>query len=211
MFKSAILTGGAVVALAGVASAHNVLSVNEGPEGFLFPMTLNVNHGCKGAPVIGARLKIPDEIVDAKASDKPGWKVEYKMRKLDKPISQHGREVTEVIDEISWSTAGNPVPPDGWATFEFRVRLPDTPGKVLYFKNITVCTDGKTDPYVDLPKEALDINDPMFAKKAGEFMRATPGPSPLFIVRKADKKQYPWEWTPEQVRGDSPQQAAQAK
>ena len=209
-FTMTMLAGVSAVAFAGTALGHNVLSINEGPEGFLFPMTVNVNHGCKGQPVVGLRLKIPDEIVDAKASQKAGWKIEYKMRKLDKPITQHGREITEVIDEIIWKDPANAMPSDGWENFEFRVKLPDTPGKVLYFKNITVCPDG-TDPYVDLPKEALDINDPAFAQKASAFMRATPGPAPLFIVRKAIKKQYPWEWSPEQVRGDSTQQAAQAK
>lgn len=191
------------------ATAHNVLSVNEGQAGYLFPMTINVNHGCKGEPVVGVRLKIPESIVDTKASQKAGWNIEYKMRKLDKPITQHGREITEVIDEIYWKDPAQPLATDGWAAFEFRVRLPDTPGEVLYFKNITVCPKG-TDPYVDLPKEALSIKDPAFPEKAAAFMRATPGPAPLFIVRPKAKNQYPWEWTPEQVRGEG-QQEAKAK
>lgn len=207
---SALLTSAAVVGFAGAASAHNVLDLNEGKAGFLQPLILNVNHGCKDEPVIGLRLKIPEEILDAKAAEKPGWNITYKMRKLATPVNQHGREVTEVIDEIEWKDPVKPMPSDGWTPFEFRVRLPDTPGKVLYFKNITVCANG-TDPYVDVPKEALDIKDPEFGKKAAAFMRATKGPSPLFIVRPAVKKQYPWEWTPEQVRGEDAEQEARAK
>ena len=78
LFASALLAG-----FSTAAAAHNVLSANEGEAGFLFPMTLNVNHGCKGEPVVGLRLKIPDGIVETKAAEKQGWTIEYKMRKLD--------------------------------------------------------------------------------------------------------------------------------
>lgn len=207
---SAILCAGLSVGAAGSASAHNVLNVSEAPAGHLFPMVLNVNHGCKGAPVVGARVQIPDGIIDAKAVDKQGWEIEYKMKQLETPIMLHGREVKEVIGEIVWKNPADTVPSDGWATFEFRGTIPKDVGKVMHFKNITVCEGGKTDPYVDLPEQALDVNDPEFAKKAWAFMTATPGPAPMVIVRES-KGQYPWEWTPEQIRGDAPAQEAMAR
>ena len=57
----------------------------------------------------------------------------------------------------------------------------------------------------------LDINDPEFAKKTWEFMTATPAPAPFLVTRAPDKKQYPWEWTTEQARGETSQQEAMAK
>ncbi|MDG2320998.1 MAG: DUF1775 domain-containing protein [Rhodospirillaceae bacterium] len=218
-FKSRLLTTLAGVALcagasmtATTASAHNVLSVSEAPAGQLFPMKLNVNHGCKGAAVSAARLQIPDGIVDAKAADKVGWNVEYKMKDLENPVMLHGREVKEVIGEIVWTKSnGATVPSDGWATFEFRATIPKDIGRVMHFKNITVCEDGATDPYVDLPEVALDVNDPEFAKKAWAFMTATPGPAPMVVIRQPEKGQYPWEWTPEQARGEAPSQEAMAR
>ena len=192
------------------ASAHNVLSVAEAPAGFLFPMKLNVNHGCKAEPFVAARLQIPEGIVDAKAEDKAGWNIEYKMRTLETPVNLHGREVSEVIGEIIWTKIGDPVPADGWASFSFRGTIPKDVGRVLHFKNITVC-DGATDPYVDLPEAPLDINDPEFTAKAWAFMTATPNPAPMVVIRQPEKGQYPWEWTPEQARGETPSQEAMAR
>ena len=205
------LCAGLSMGTATTASAHNVISVSEAPAGYLFPMQLNVNHGCKGSPVTTARLKIPEGITDAKASDKVGWKIEYKMRTLDTPAMFHGREITEVVDEITWTKMDGSVPADGWANFEFRATIPKEIGRVLHFKNITVCEDGSTDPYVDMPEELLDINDPEFAAKAWAFMTATPHPAPMVVIRQPEKGQYPWEWTPEQARGESPSQEAMAR
>ncbi|MGB1876379.1 MAG: YcnI family protein [Rhodospirillaceae bacterium] len=207
----AVLCAGLSMGAAGTASAHNVLNVSEAPAGYLFPMVLNVNHGCKAAPVTAARLQIPNGIVDAKAVDKVGWKIEYKMRDLETPVMMHGREVTEVIGEIVWTKMGDPVPSDGWASFEFRGTIPKDVGRVMHFKNITVCEGGKTDAYVDMPEQALDVNDPEFAKKAWAFMTATSGPAPMVVIREPAKGQYPWEWTPEQIRGEEPSQEAMAR
>ena len=214
--KSRLLTTLAGAALCaglsmGTASAHNVISVSEAPAGYLFPMKLNVNHGCKTAPVTAARLQIPDGITDAKAVDVDGWKIEYKMRKLDTPIMAHGREVNEVVGEIMWTKLGDPLPADGWASLEFRATIPKEIGRVLHFKNITVCEGGATDPYVDMPEEPLDINDPEFAAKAWAVMTATPNPAPMLVIRQPEKGQYPWEWTPEQAHGESPSQEAMAR
>ncbi|MDX2222475.1 MAG: DUF1775 domain-containing protein [Rhodospirillaceae bacterium] len=210
MLKPSLLAAVAAVALATPALAHNALDLKEAYAGYSTPMVLSVNHGCKAKPVVGLRLKVPDGIVDAKAAFDPNWTIEYKMRKLDKPIEMHGRPVTEVVDEIVWKDPVKTVPADGWYPFQFRMTIPETPGKVLHIKNITVCPDA-TDPYVDMPSAELDINDPEFAKKTWAFMTATPGPAPFLVIRAPEKKQYPWEWTSEQAKGASPSQEAMAK
>ena len=62
MLKKALLAGVATIGLSlGMtlsASAHNALSVWEAPAGHSFPMTLNINHGCKGSPITGAIASI---------------------------------------------------------------------------------------------------------------------------------------------------------
>ncbi len=204
MFKKLLLMTGAAAAfaLAGAATAHNAIDLKEGWAGYSTPMVLSVNHGCKASPVVGLRLKVPAGIVDAKAAYDPFWTIEYKMRKLPEPITMHGRPVNEVVDEIIWKDPVQAVPANAWYPFKFRMTLPDEPGKVLHIQNITVCEEG-TDPYVDLPENDLDINDPQFAEKAWAFMTATRTPAPFLVIRAPDKKQYPWEWTSAQARGDA--------
>lgn len=208
MFKSSLIATAAVigVALAAPVSAHNALDLKEAYAGYSTPMVLSVNHGCHASPVVGLRIKVPDGITDAKAAFDPSWTIEYKMRKLEKPIMAHGRPVNEVVDEIVWKDPVKIVPANGWYPFNFRMTMPETPNKVLHVKAITVCTEG-TDAYVDMPKVELKVEDPEFAKKAWEFMSATPTPAPFLVIRAPDKKQYPWEWTPEQARGTSSQEA----
>ncbi len=198
------------IAMASPVFAHNALDLKEAYAGYSTPMTLSVNHGCKASPVTGLRIKVPDGITDAKAAFDPNWTVEYKMRKLDKPIVAHGRPVSEVVDEIIWKDSAKPLSADGWYPFQFRMTIPETPNKVLHVKAITVCTDS-TDAYIDMPKEELKVDDPEFAKKAWAFMTATPTPAPFLVIRAPTKKQNPWEWTAEQARGAAPKQEAMAK
>jgi uncharacterized protein YcnI len=213
MFKKALFTTAAVLGLClgtAPADAHNALDLKEGYAGYSTPMILSVNHGCHGSPVVGFRIKVPQDVHDAKAAFDPAWDIEYKMRKLEDPIMAHGRPVSEVVDEIIWKNPVKVVPANGWYPFKFRMTLPDEPGKVFHVQNITVCEEG-TDPYVDLPEIALDINDPEFAAKTWAFMTATPTPAPFLVIRAPDKKQQPWEWTPAQARGTAMEQEAMAK
>ena len=211
MFNKILLVTATALGFANIALAHNGLDLKEGMAGFRTEMTMSVNHGCKGSPVVGLRLKVPDGIVEAKAAFDPFWTIEYKMRKLDVPVVLHGRPVSEVPDEIIWKDPATPVPANGWYPFRFKMTLPDEPRRVMHIKNITVCQEG-TDPYVDLPEKDLDVDDPDFAAKAWAFMIATPNPAPFLIVRAPVKKQYPWEWTPAQVRGEQgPSDSRQAR
>jgi uncharacterized protein YcnI len=195
------------------ATAHNVASISEASAGHLTAMALNVNHGCKRSPIVGLRLQVPDGVTDAKAAYDPEWTIEYKMRKLDEPIDFHGRPITEVVGEIIWKDPKNgSLAANSWYPFQFRMTLPNEPGRVLHLKNITLCEEG-TDPYIDMPEVALDVNDEQFAEKAWAFMSATANPAPFLVIRAAAKKQYPWEWTAAQARGereDTSQQQARA-
>jgi len=187
--------------VAAPAVAHNAVSIKEGQAGYSTAMALNVNHGCKGSPIVGLRLQVPPGITDAKAAFDPFWTIEYKMRKLAEPIEAHGRQVTEVVGEIILKDPQTSIPANGWYPFQFRMTLPNEPNSIVHVKNITLCEEG-TDPYIDMPEVALDVNDDDFAKKTWAFMTATATPAPFIVIRAADKKQYPWEWTPAQARGE---------
>lgn len=203
MLKKLVLAaiGSLSIGSVNTALAHNGLDLKEAYAGYSTFLTLSVNHGCKGSPITGLRVKVPEGITDARAAFAPGWAIEYKMRDLETPITSHGREITQVVDEIMWTAEGEPLPANSWIPFKFKMTIPDKPGEVLHIQNITTCVEG-TDPYIDLPETALDITDPDFAKKSWDFMIATDTPSPFLIIREPEKKQYPWDWTPEQVMGN---------
>lgn len=176
------------------ASAHDTLTNMEGYAGYVTDFEMRVTHGCKGSPVKEVRVKIPEGLTRISVGANRDWKVETKMRKLDKPVpGDGGNMLTEVVDEITWKDPASPIPAGGvFEGFKFRAALPKEVDKILFFRTINVCETGD-DKYVDLPKEELKVNDPDFPKKLMGFMTATPGPSPFLITRKAPKPQYPWE------------------
>jgi uncharacterized protein YcnI len=183
----------ACAALAAIpAQAHDAFTSMYATAGYNQDLEMRVSHGCKGSAVNQLRIKIPDEVSGVMVEYRRDWKVETKMRKLAQPMMIDGRTVTEVVDEIIWSAPRSSLPAAGvFEGFKFRARLPDSPGKILFFKTITGCEQGD-DKYIDLPKTALDIKDADFPKKIWAFMTATSGPAPFVILEKASRGQYPW-------------------
>ena len=196
-----IAASAAVVAIVGTtapALALNTFSSMNAPAGYMQDLEMRVTHGCKGSPVKGVRIKIPEGVTRVSVHMVRDWKVETKMRKLPKPVpGEGGNMISETVDEIVWSDPQSVIPPLGtYEGFRFRAHLPNTPGEILFFKTINVCEKGE-DPYVDLPKSALPaMGAADFGKKLFEFMSATPGPSPYLILEKPAKPQYPWEPMP---------------
>ena len=155
---------------------------------------MRVPHGCKSSPVKEVHVKIPEEIAGVSVTFMRDWKVEVKMRKLDKPVRVEGTTViTETVDEIIWKEPKSPLPPSRFfETFQFRVSLPNDPGRVIWFKSYNVCEDGD-DKYVEVPKEELRVGMPDFKKKFDEFEKSVGGPAPFVILIKPERPQYPWD------------------
>ena len=128
------------------ANAHIIIEDMQGRAGYNEMFTLIVPHGCGADPTTAVRLKVPDGVKFVVPYKGDGWDVEITKRKLDKPMAGEGGPVTEVADEIIWK--GNSLPSEQLGLFRFMVGLPNTPGKVLYFKTIQVCGD-KEDRWVD--------------------------------------------------------------
>jgi uncharacterized protein YcnI len=181
----------AIFAGAGIAQAHDSITQIEQYAGQNAVIDISVNHGCEGSPVIGVKVKIPEGVNDVHLANTTS-KVEIKKRKLAKPVpAEGGRTLTETEDEITWMLP-KPMPTMGsFEYFRIRARMPDEPGKVLYFPTITLCEKG-TDPYIDAPKTELRADQPDFGKKMGEFRRSTKGPAPFVILVKATKPERPW-------------------
>jgi len=193
MFTTAAAAVTAVLAIA-PAAAHNTFTSMTAPAGYVQDLEMRVTHGCKGSPVNGVKIKIPEGVTRVTVDMVRDWKVETKMRKLPKPVpGEGGSMITETVDEIIWSAPKSMIPALGtYEGFRFRANLPNTPGALVFFKTINVCEKGE-DPYIDLPKTALPaVGAPDFGQKLIDFMAATPGPAPYLILEKPTKPQYPW-------------------
>jgi len=124
------------------ADAHVIVENMKGRAGYNEMFTLIVPHGCGASPTTELRMKVPPEVTLVVPQKGEGWNVEVVKRKTDKPVMREGRPITEVVDEIIWS--GNSLPSEQLGLFRFLAGVPNTPGKVLYFKTIQKCAAGES-------------------------------------------------------------------
>jgi len=161
----------AAVMVATAASAHIVLEKWEENAGYQSFMTLVVPHGCGASPTTEVRMKVPEGVSVIVPEPEQGWKLAVLRKKLDKPITgEGGRPISEVVDEIVWSD-GN-LPTDHLGRFDFLALMPNTPGKVLYFKTIQKCAEGET-RWIDTVPE----NEPIWK------VWAKASPSPFVTIK----------------------------
>lgn len=151
-----VLFVSALLVAAGPAFAHVTANPNEAPANSYFRTALRIGHGCAGSPTTAVRVKIPDGVTAVKPQVKPGWSIEIKMRKLEKPLDAgHGRTVSETVDEIAWR--GN-LPDAYFDEFGLSIRLPAKAGQTLYFPVVQECEQG-VHRWIEIPAAGQKWDD----------------------------------------------------
>jgi uncharacterized protein YcnI len=141
------LAAGALAAVASAPQAHVVLERRSAVAGTYYKAVFMVGHGCEGAATTAIRVQIPDGVSYVKPMDKPGWTLETRTAALAKPVSHHGRTLTESVVEIVWR--GGRLADDRYDEFVALLRLPKEPGKI-YFKVLQACEVGEH-AWVEVP------------------------------------------------------------
>jgi periplasmic copper chaperone A len=155
--KSAFLAAAAALLAHGAAHAHVTANPNEAPAGAYFRTSLRVGHGCSGSPTIAVRVKIPDGVASVRPQVKPGWTLDIKMRKLEKPVEiGHGRTITETVDEIAWR--GGPLLDAHFDEFGLSMRMPAQPKQTLYFPVVQECEKG-VHRWIEIPAAGQKRDD----------------------------------------------------
>jgi periplasmic copper chaperone A len=167
---AALLTGS-------VANAHVVLQKWEATAGYQEYVTLAVPHGCGLSPTTEVRVKIPDGITILVPEEKAGWQTRVTKRKLDQPLrGEGGVQITEAVDEVIWT--GGSLPWDRLGLFTMLARMPDTAGRVLYFRTVQKCAEGES-RWID----TLPAGEPVWKIWALEH------PSPFVELKAATRPQ----------------------
>ena len=148
------------------AQAHVYVVQTEVNAGAYQDFELRVPHGCKGSPTTELRVKMPDGLHWVSPENSHNWKITIKMRRLAQAVKVDGVTVTDTVDEIAWS--GNAVPDQMFERFVFNAKVPNEPGRILFFKTIQTCKQGET-KWVAVPENPAKLE---------EFLRATPEPAP---------------------------------
>jgi uncharacterized protein YcnI len=172
-FVRPLVAGAALALLSPLASGHVVLQRWAAPAGYQEYVTLVVPHGCGDAPTTSVRVKIPDGITIVVPEEKAGWTTRVTKRKLPAPVAaEGGARLSEVVDEITWS--GGSLPSDRLGLFTMLARMPDQPGKIIYFKTIQTCG-----------KEEVRWVDTVAEGEPAWKIWAAPAPAPFIELQKA--------------------------
>jgi uncharacterized protein YcnI len=170
IFRLGAALGVAYAAGVAVASAHVTASPNEAAAGSYFQTAFSVPHGCNGSPTVAVRIKIPEGVTSVKPQMKPGWQIEIKQRKLDRPIDAgHGHQISETVDEVAWR--GGALPDIYYDTFGLVMKLPEGAGKTLYFPVVQECKEG-VHRWITIPAAGQKWNE---VKEPAPFIRLKQG------------------------------------
>lgn len=143
MRKTFLIAASAVAALVviGVASAHVGTTPDEAPAGQTSVIGFIIGHGCEGSPTRSATIRIPAGVTAAKPRPKAGWNISIKRGTLPKPVKDFdGNTLRTGVLEVTWS--GGRLLDSWYDTFELRLGMPNTPGKMLWFPTVQRCVKG---------------------------------------------------------------------
>lgn len=122
-----------------LAFAHVTIESNNLTAGGYAKLTFMVPHGCDGSATTKITVQIPEGTLSVKPQVHTGWSISTKEVKLKKPLTLHGKAVSETVSEVSWE--GGPLLDKYMDEFAMSVRLPDQAG-VTNFPVVQVCEKG---------------------------------------------------------------------
>ncbi|QYF91438.1 YcnI family protein [Arthrobacter sp. PAMC25284] len=154
---TAVAGGTAALMLAGVsgASAHVGATPDKTAANSYALVTFGIPHGCDTFGTTRVTITLPAELNDAQPTVNPNWTVERVEEQLPEPKTlADGSSITKRTSRIVY-TAKAPLDPHFRDALVLSVKLPDTPGKTLYFPTLQNCEQGQTD-WATIPQEGQD-------------------------------------------------------
>lgn len=141
-------------ALAGLpAAAHVTLESQQAAPNSYYRATFRVPHGCEGAPTIRFTVQVPEGVTVAQPMPKPGWT----LRTTQRGEAAGGHGASTPLAEIIWE--GGSLESAHYDEFVVRMRLPNTPGELLYIPVVQDCPDGKQAAWTEIPQPGRRITD----------------------------------------------------
>ncbi len=145
--------GGMTVMASVSAWGHAFMIEKQVPAGAWHMVEIAIPHGCYGSPTTEVSIKAPEGVFNARPEVKTGWTLSTRMKKLDEPIRTPEVVITEIVDEMTWS--GGKLDDLYLERFNFLAKMPNEPGRVLYFKVVQKCEEGEL-RWIEIPEPGED-------------------------------------------------------
>lgn len=159
-----VLTGSAVLLLAGTASAH-VSVAPQGPaaKGGYATVNFKVPNERDDASTVKLEVNLPADhpLASVQPQAVPGWNVKVTQKKLDKPLDMHGEKVTEAPSKVTWTATGKGIAAGTFQQFPLSIgQLPEDADQ-LVFKALQTYSNDEVVRWIEEPKsDGSEPDDP---------------------------------------------------
>jgi len=159
MSRFTAFTAAALLAfVAGSASAHVTLEVDESPANSFVKFVLRVPHGCEGQATTAVRVQVPEGIINAKPMPKAGWTLETVVADYAKTYDYYGTPMAKGVREIVWS--GGNLPDAFYDEFVFRAKVTDFPaGTAIPVPVVQECGSELVERWIEVPEAGKTADD----------------------------------------------------
>jgi uncharacterized protein len=149
----AVACATAALAAPAAAQAHVTLQPEEAPAGGFTRLDVRVPNERDNASTVKVEVQFPPGFHFVSTEPVPGWTAAVKMRKLAEPVSEHGEEITEEVDTITWTGSGSAgrIDPGQFRDFGLSLGVPDKPGTSLTFKSLQTYRNGEVVRWIGPP------------------------------------------------------------
>ncbi|MFD7610116.1 DUF1775 domain-containing protein [Streptomyces sp. NPDC059828] len=150
------IAASSVLLLSVPAFAHvSVQPQGEAAKGGYATVNFKVPNERDNASTVKLEVTLPTEhpLSSVMPQAVPGWKVETTKSKLAKPLSVHGKQITEAVTKITWTADGGKIEPGRFQQFPVSLgQLPEDT-ESLVFKALQTYDNKEVVRWIEEPKE----------------------------------------------------------
>ncbi|MFG2756658.1 YcnI family protein [Streptomyces wuyuanensis] len=145
-----------VLLLCGPAVAHvSVQPQGEASKGGYATVNFKVPNERDNASTVKLEVTVPagHPLSSVMPQPVPGWKAEVTKTKLAKPLSVHGKQITEAVSKITWTAAGGRIGPGEFQQFPVSLgQLPENTDE-LVFKALQTYDNKEVVRWIEEPQD----------------------------------------------------------
>ncbi|MFD7439815.1 YcnI family protein [Streptomyces sp. NPDC059909] len=125
-----------VLLLSGTAFAHvSVQPQGEAAKGGYATVNFKVPNERDNASTVKLEVTVPADhpLSSVMPQPVPGWKAEVTRTKLAKPLTVHGKQITEAVSKITWTADGGKIEPGQFQQFPVSLgQLPEDTDQLVF-------------------------------------------------------------------------------
>jgi uncharacterized protein YcnI len=137
------------LALAPSAGAHVTVNPGAVPADSFARFAIRVPNERGNASTTKLAVRLPNGLVLVSFQPKAGWQRTVTMRKLAKPVTVEGEQVTEQVGIVTWQ--GGKIGPGEFDEFGMSAKVPDAVGTKLSFPTVQTYSNGEIVRWIGPP------------------------------------------------------------